>query len=261
MDNLALLDETASVLEVLDDGLVGSLDVLTLKVRNLFGEVSGGGEGVGRRTLVVDDSGFPGNLVIVLTESGRLVNNTDTLVDLDVCVVEHLEANTLELFLEVVEWGLVLDTEQLRTLHLFQNSVFCLLGVLVQHLETNLEQNVLLIRLLIVDLDVLEVGVDTETGVRGEGPGSGGPGEEVFVLATDDGEVDDNGRVRDITVVFLSLRLAERSAEGGRVGQDLCAVVDEILFVELLEDPPARLHEGGVHGLRRVSTSSLVLWS
>jgi hypothetical protein len=38
-------------------------------------------------------------------------------------------------------------------------------------------------------------------------------------------------------------------------------VVDEVLFVELLEDPPARLHEGGVHGLRRVSAASLVLRS
>jgi hypothetical protein len=35
-------------------------------------------------------------------------------------------------------------------------------------------------------------------------------------------------------------------------------VVDEVLFVELLEDPPARLHEGGVHGLHCVSVLSFV---
>ena len=39
MDNLALLDETASLLEMLDDVLVGSLDVLTLEVADFRGEV------------------------------------------------------------------------------------------------------------------------------------------------------------------------------------------------------------------------------
>jgi hypothetical protein len=108
---------------------------------------------------------------------------------------------------------------------------------------------------LVLDLNVQEVGVDAEGEVRGEGPRSGRPRQQRRALeaaaARDghDGKVDDDGRVVDLLVVEVRLEVAERRAAGHAVGHHLVALVDELLLVELLEDPPHGLHEGLVHGL------------
>lgn len=62
--------------------------------------------------------------------------------------------------------------------------------VLVEGLEEVLVKDEVLLALDVVDLDVGEVGVDTEAEVRGEGPGRGRPGEERGRRVVDEGKGD-----------------------------------------------------------------------
>ena len=58
----------------------------------------------------------------------------------------------------------------------------------------------------------------TECQVTGQGPGSGGPGHEADSRVLVDGEADEDGRVGDVVVILVNLKVRERGVAGGGVG-------------------------------------------
>ena len=101
----------------------------------------------------------------------------------------------------------------------------------------------------IVNFDVLEVGVCAKTGVHGEGPWCGCPGEQTCVRVLNQREGNNHSRVLHILVVLRGLEVAEWCGQGSAVRHDLEPAVDCVLLEQPLEHPPLRLHEAGVHGL------------
>jgi hypothetical protein len=197
------------------------------------------------------------------------VDDTHTIVLLDVCVEQHLEGNLAESFGKVVEDGLVTPIREVRSLALPQNLVLGLLRVLVKHLETSFQHDIALVALGVVYKQVFVVGVNTKCQVAGQRPWRSGPCNKVDLVTSSSleclldlradrlgllarrqhGERDGDSRVLHILVFFLSLTLAEWCVERCAVWQDARTVVDQVLLVKLLEHPPAALHEGRVHGL------------
>ena len=249
MLELGLDNELAAVLEVLDNVLVGLLDLHAGEVGDTVAVVTGLVDGVRRRALLGDDASLDGHVVIVLTEGGGLVDDTGTAVIGDIGSVEDLEGDVLVLLVEVVEGGLVLPAEHVLALVLLEHLELGLLGVLVEGRKELLEEDVVLAALLVGDLDVLEVRVGGQAGVGGEGPWRGGPGKEAGVGVLDQGEGDNDGGIGDVLVVLVGLEVGEGGGEGSRVGHDAVATVDLALVEQLLEHPPLGLHEGRVHGL------------
>jgi hypothetical protein len=158
-----------------NNGLIGLLHVLSNKVPNFLGEASLGVDRVGRGTGLVDDTVVDGDLVIVLTESRGLVDNTHTILSGNVAIVHYAEAIILELLVVIVKERLILPSEHVGTLKAIDNLELGLLRVLIDGAEQRLQKDVVLLRGLIIDLHVLEVGVSTKTGVGGKGPGCGSP--------------------------------------------------------------------------------------
>lgn len=238
MPKLRIDNDAAGTLEVLDNVLVGFLDVHASKVADTFGEVTSIVDGIGRRTLLSNDSGFNGRIVIVLSESGSLMDETNTTIGSNVRSVDDLESNLLEILVEVVEQGLVLPSQHVLARESLHNLEFSLLGVLVKRAEQLLEKNEVLSGLLVGDLDVLEFGVGGQGQVRWEGPGSSCPGEQACVGVGQKGEGNNNCRVNNVLVVLVGLEVAQGGGEGGRVRHDTVSLVNGALVEQLLENPP-----------------------
>src|SRR5690242_10616334 len=106
--------------------------MLSLEVADYRGVVARIIDRIGRQSFLGDNAVLLGDAVVVLTIGGRLVDNTHTAVGRDVCVVQDLEAEVLELVVQVVEQRLVLPTKQISALEFLYNLVLGLLGILVQ---------------------------------------------------------------------------------------------------------------------------------
>ena len=61
-------------------------------------------------------------------------------------------------------------------------------------------------RLLLLDLDVVHLGVNAQRQVRGQRPWRGGPGDEGRLRLVQQGECDDHRRVVHVLVVEIFLR-------------------------------------------------------
>ena len=97
---------------------------------------------------------------------------------------------------------------------------------------------------------VVDLRADAERGVRRQGPGGRGPCQEAgrsptlhLGLGVEDAELPDDGRVLHVAVASGLVQLVRREAGSGgrRVGLDGVSLVEQALFVELLEQPPQRL--------------------
>ena len=109
VDDGALGDELATVLEAPDDGLVGLLAVEALPLGDLVGELGLDVEGVDEV-----DAGGAADAVVVLAVGGRLVDDAGAVGGGDVAVDEDLEG--VGLVLVVVEDGLVVESAELLAL-------------------------------------------------------------------------------------------------------------------------------------------------
>lgn len=90
-------DEAAFGFQGLLDRTVRSLDVQAFEVRNLIGEVTLVIEWAGRHFVWLQHSVGNGDAVIILAESGGLVNNTSTVGIADIRVDQDLKGFVLEL--------------------------------------------------------------------------------------------------------------------------------------------------------------------
>ncbi len=101
------------------------------------------------------------------------------------------------------------------------------------------------------DLDVVDLLAHGQGHVARQGPGSGGPGQEVLVLALclQDSELHvDAGVDGALLVAQGELVAAQRRAAAWAVGDHLVALVEEILLPELFQDPPEGLNVLVLHG-------------
>lgn len=197
MSDVASHDETALLLQILDDLRVRVLDVLALVLLDLTGELARLVEWAGRDLILSHDAVRDRDPVIVFSEGRGLVDNTGTGRVGDVRIRNNAERSVLVLLSEVVEDGHVPPSDHVASLEgadllelrlLFR--VWLLLGVvtLVHRREEVLEQDEVLVALEVVDLDVGEVGVDTQAQVGGEGPRRGRPCKEGGRGVVDEGE-------------------------------------------------------------------------
>ena len=110
--------------------------------------------------------------------------------------------------------------------------------------------------------DVLDAGAYAEGGVRGQGPGGGGPGDEIegipsgFLeerlgsLVADDLELGHGRGVLHVAVAagLVELMGAQAGACGGRIGLDRIALVQQTFLIYLLEEIPEGLDVAVVVG-------------
>ena len=257
---VVLLNEAAGLLEELDEGIVGVLDVLAGDGGDLVGEATVPVDGAGQILALGNDAVGEADAVIVLAKGRGLVDDARTGVVGNVGVGNDAEVlvGTFGTHEEVKD-GLVLLPDEVGTLHALQNFKVLsgLVGLpllLVVHDgielgKPSLGQDVLATGLLVLDLDVVHGGMDTKGNVGRESPGGGRPSHERHRFVIKEREVDHNGRIPNVLVVQTSLEVGQGSTARHTKGHDLVSLVDEILVEELTEDPPNTLHEGRVHGL------------
>jgi hypothetical protein len=99
-----------------------------------------------------------------------------------------------------------------------------------------------------LDLDVIEVFIHTKSQVTGEGPGSGGPGNQFNLGVFNEGESDVNGGIVDILEVLVGFEVGQDGGAADRVRHNLGTSVDETLIPHLLKDVPNTFHELEIHG-------------
>lgn len=177
MRQLGIHYEPPSTFQVFDDVSISRLYMLAFEVADDGRKAAGIVDGVGWWAGLADDAGGEGDAVIILTVRGGLVDDTHTAVCCDVCVVEDFKTKVLELFIQVVEERFVFESEQVPALQLLYNLELGLLRVLVERLQKRLEEDVVLARGFVEDLDILKIGMCAETRVRGQGPWSCRPVE------------------------------------------------------------------------------------
>eukprot|EP00760_Papus_ankaliazontas_P021320 PhM_4_TR18673/c0_g1_i1/m.71141 len=250
VDNRRLVQETAALFQLRKDLVVDLFHVLTRHVGHLAGVAPVLVDGADNFFLV-NDIVLAADTEIVLTKAGRAVHDTRTGVRRDVAVNSNAESTALTPLLEVVEERHVLLALELLTLHLGEDDevALLLLEARVQLANADLGDDVLALGGLVLDRDVVELGVDAENKVARERPRRRCPRDQVRRLVLDERERDQHGGVRDVLVVHVGLEVAQRRRAARAEGHHLEAAVDELLVPELLEDPPDGLHVREVHRL------------
>mmetsp|Transcript_6835 Transcript_6835/g.11799 ORF Transcript_6835/g.11799 Transcript_6835/m.11799 type:complete len:278 (-) Transcript_6835:300-1133(-) len=196
--------------------------------------------------------------VIILPKRRSLVHHASAAVVGNVEVVAHAEGCGLE-FLVVIKERHVLLSQKLRSQHLANalKAHIARLALLAggsssprQLADAALPDDVHFAGGRVLELHVLEGGVDAQRHVGGQGPGGGGPRHHGgVVLVVDEGERHHDGGVGDVLVVEAGLEVGEGRVAGRGVGHHLEPAVHLALLKQGLEHPPHTLHEVGIHGL------------
>ena len=101
---------------------------------------------------------------------------------------------------------------------------------------------------MVADPDVVDIRADRQGQIGQQRPRRGGPGEEVEPLVTIRGEADRDRWVLHVLIVQIGFEVGQHGAEPRGERQHLVALIDQVLVPQLLEHPPDRFHERGVHG-------------
>ena len=135
---------------------------------------------------------------------------------------------------------LVIEAHEVAALHALDDFV-----IAVQDVEPGLREDEALSAL--ADLHVVDVVVDGEGDVSGEGPGRRGPGQDRGSGIVPEPEADVDARVGDVVLVAQGELVAGQRRRAARaVGSHPEALVDEVLVPHALERPPDRLDVVGV---------------
>ena len=179
---------------------------------------------------------------VVLTEGGSNVNDTGTVGQGDVAVAGHIPA--LLLGRNEVEQGLVLLVLQVLALVALQHGVTALAQHGVGQSLSDVVHGAVLVHL---DLHIGLDRVHTQSHVGRQGPGGGGPGQDVGVFALGL-ELGNGAALLHVLIALSNLMAGQRGSAAGAVGHDLEALVQKALFPDLLQSPPLGLDEGVVIG-------------
>ena len=82
------------------------------------------------------------------------------------------------------------------------------------------------------------MGIDAQGQVAGQGPGGGGPGQQIGVFLALYLKADEGGLFFYVLIALGHLVAGQGGAAAGAVGDDLVALVDHTLFGDLLQAPP-----------------------
>ena len=252
-----LVDELATPLQILDDVLVAVLAEASLVVGDLVRERARGVERIDER----GHAGLTANAEVVLAVSGRDVDEARAVVRRHVIVVENAE-RALGGFVGVVgEDRLV--ARPLERVALERGDDFELLRLLENGGETRLRHHVNRARVVrqVADGHIVNRRARANHQILRQRPRRGRPDEKVngcailrqfnysIIRRFDYWGPHRDRRILHILVVRAGLEVGKRRRELPRVGHDAVGAVDAALVPELLEDPPNRLHEIGIHRL------------
>lgn len=152
-----------------------NLDVLASEISHGLGKATLFIQRTRKETISINDTMFQAYSVIVFTKGGGVLDNTSTRIISDIVIHHDLVTLALEFLFKVWEHGLEFPTLHVGTLIAFENSELGLLGVLVESIKTFLQKNVVVACQLILDLDVFEFRMYSNTQTGWQGPRSGGP--------------------------------------------------------------------------------------
>jgi hypothetical protein len=236
-----VLEDAAPGLEVLDDVLVGILDVAP---------GVGGDRGL-EVAFVVDgvdelDAGGLAGVEVVLAVGGRHVDETGTVRRRDVAGVDDAEGARGLAVGEERKQRRVAQADEGAAGLLFMDDM-----ALAEHLGGEVLRDPVGVAVVVfgAGADVLDVVVYGDTEVRRQRPRGRRPDEQALLVVAVDGQTHREGGVVDVAVVEAGLEVRQRRRQAPRIGHDAQALVDEALVEELLEGPPHALHEREVHGL------------
>ncbi len=235
-------EERAAGLQVLDDVLVGLLDVAAGVVGHLLGEAP-----LGVHRVDHGDALAAAGVEVVFAEGRRHVHQAGAVGGGDVPGGDDAEGARLAVALEVGEVGeerRVRPPHQLGALLRFQRH-----RLVAQHRLHQRLGHPVAVAVVVLHLHVRKLRAHRDRQVRGQRPRGRRPDEEELVVAPVEGHLERQRRVVHVAVVEARFHVGQRGRQAPRVGGDAQALVDEPLRVELLEDPPDALHEGGVHRL------------
>ena len=198
-----------------------------------------------------DDAREAGHLGVVRAEGRRDVDDARSLLRADVVAGDHAEGVAVRA--EPGDQLLVAHAHELAALHAAGQDF---IGYLLpeqrpdERLGDDVGRGSAGVRVRGADLDVVDVGADAERRVGGEGPGRGGPGEEIEVLLPHHLELHRAGGVLDVAVAagLVELVRAQARAGGRAVRLDALALVEQALAVDVLEQVPERLDVAVVVG-------------
>ena len=141
------------------------------------------------------------HIIIILTKARRTMHNTRTLL-ISHKLSSHHRETILRLHLREIlkQWHISLSLkrttfEGLKNLKLLNVSLF------ENVIDSCLKHNESSLLVFIEHLDVIKVGVNSESQVAGEGPRGGGPGHEADSRVFFEGEGHYDGGVVDCSVV------------------------------------------------------------
>ena len=236
----------ALLLEVADDFLVGVEHVHAGIGRDELGEVAGEIDGIDDRdALLLADAH------VVLAEGGSDVHDASTVGHLDEVAADDAESAVRLLRGEEGQHRLIGAADELDSLQLRDLDITIeFLGVVADQRRADDQTKAILLQ-----HGVVGVGRDRERHVGRQRPGRGRPGEkprrDIVALDGVKQEADRQGRVltHAVGIVEAGLEVRQRRLRGPAIGHDAIALIDQALFVQLLERPHDALHEGEVHGL------------
>ena len=251
-----LVDEPALGLQALDDVLVAVLAEAARVLGHLVGEVAARVEGVDERVhprLLADAE-------VVLAVGGGDVDEARAVVGRDVAVVQDAERALGLSVRKIRENRLVGSPLQRGALE--GGDALVLLGLPEDVRQAGLRHHVDGARVVreVAHRHVVDVRARADHQVLGERPGRRRPDEEVDrrllreqvlerIARALDLHAHGDGRILHVLVVRTCLEVRERRRKLPGIRHDAVRAVDAALVPKLLEDPPDRLHEVGVHGL------------
>ena len=179
---------------------------------------------------------FAAYAVIVLAESGSDMNDAGTIGHGNVVVAYHAPGGLVQLANGKVKQGHVFHAGQFIAGELGSD-----FGFLITEHGGNQRLGHDVVLAFHGEAAVGVAGVHTQGKVAGQGPGGGGPGQQVGVFFALDLEQHERGGFLHVLVALSHFVAAESGAAAGAVGSDLVAEVEQTLFVDLLEAPPLGL--------------------
>ena len=201
----------------------------------LCGHIAFGVHQLGKGKII-----FAADPGVVLTEGGGDVYHAGTVGEGDIIVAHHIVSFFALLGVDLystIKERLIFFVFQILTGHLLQDGViaFSQYGI-----GQRLSQIVGEFTALYLDIGI--VGVDAQRHVGGQGPGGGGPGQDIGVLPFHL-KLGDGGALLDLLISLGNLMAGKRGSAAGAIGHNLKAFVQQPFLPDLLERPPFRLDE------------------
>ena len=207
MPDCAISEQAALSLQVLNDGLIGLLDVDALVGINHRKEFS---------ILIDGDWGFAGlddtishaSSIIIFTKTWCAMNDTSTCVFGDEGGAKHLEASIVGPVLEKVKQGFIAFANNCLSFELLKDFVSFDFSLLNDVVETAFHADVNFLSRGVLPAHIVQGRVNCQSQVAWECPGSGCPGDEVCLLTIlKNRKCDDNCGIRNVLVVGASLEV------------------------------------------------------